>query len=208
MKDKYLLHVIAFCGLSTAGKTTAAEYLVEEYGATRLRFAKPLRDMLEPLGLTVAELYGELKQVPCDTLNGLTPEHVLRELGMWIRKTIGVDFLTSVVERELQDTLRELLYQHEFVVIEDLRCVNEREMLRRFALAHKDTVRVHIVRIKRAAALTRIDPAILDIHSPKYTPLEGEHQFFSHDYVLYNEGSPEDFEKTLRRLVNDIEAKG
>lgn len=73
MNERHLMHVIALCGLSTAGKTTAADYIQEEFGAARLRFAKPLRDMLEPLGLTQAELWGDKKQVPCDALNGCTP---------------------------------------------------------------------------------------------------------------------------------------
>lgn len=202
------MRIIALCGLSTAGKTTAADYIQEEFGAARLRFAKPLRDMLQPLGLTHDELWGDKKQVPCDALNGCTPEHVLRELGMWVRKTLGVDFLALQIERQLEEKLKEVIYQTEFVVMDDLRCVNERETLRRFQKLHEDVVRVHIVNVHRAAALQRIDPEALDSRSPKYVPLEGEHKFFTYDYVIYNDSTPEDFYKSLRQLIHEIELKG
>lgn len=208
MNEKHLMHILAFCGLSTAGKTTAADCIQEEFGAARLRFAKPLRDMLQPLGLTQAELWGDKKQVPCDALNGCTPEHVLRELGMWIRKTLGADFLALQIERQLEEKLNEVIYQTEFVVMDDLRCVNEREALRRFQKLHEQSVRVHIVNVRRAAALSRIDPDTLNIRSAKYMPLEGEHQFFTYDYVIYNDSTPEDFYKSLRQLIHEIELKG
>lgn len=208
MNERHVMHVIALCGLSTAGKTTAADYIQEAFGAARLRFAKPLRDMLQPLGLTQAELWGNKKQVPCDALNGCTPEHVLRELGMWIRKTLGADFLALQIERQLEEKLNEVIYQTEFVVMDDLRCVNEREALRRFQKLHEQSVRVHIVNVRRAAALSRIDPDTLNIRSAKYMPLEGEHQFFTYDYVIYNDSTPEDFYKSLRQLVHEIELKG
>ncbi len=208
MNEKRLMHILAFCGLSTAGKTTAADCIQEEFGAARLRFAKPLRDMLQPLGLTQAELWGDKKQVPCDALNGCTPEHVLRELGMWIRKTLGADFLALQIERQLEEKLNEVIYQTEFVVMDDLRCVNEREALRRFQKLHEQSVRVHIVNVRRAAALSRIDPDTLNIRSAKYMPLEGEHQFFTYDYVIYNDSTPEDFYKSLRQLIHEIELKG
>lgn len=208
MNERHLMHVIALCGLSTAGKTTAADYIQEEFGAVRLRFAKPLRDMLQPLGLTQAELWGDKKQVPCDALNGCTPEYVLRELGMWVRRTLGADFLALQIERQLEEKLNEVIYPTEFVVLDDLRCVNEREALRRFQKLHDESVRVHIVNVHRAAALQRIDPATLDSRSPKYVPLEGEHKFFTYDYVIYNDSTPEDFYKSLRQFVHEIEAGG
>jgi hypothetical protein len=45
--------IIAFCGRAGHGKSTAAQYLVERYGATRFAFAGPVKELARRLyGLT------------------------------------------------------------------------------------------------------------------------------------------------------------
>jgi len=218
-EQRYKFHVIAFCGLATAGKTTAADYLVDEYGADRVRFAAPLWSMLHPLGFTHEQLWGEEKRKPCTLLDGKTPEFALVQLGLFIRKEFGADFLVKRVTAALGELswLRHayalgqyeqgMEVQHTYVVIDDLRCVNEREALRAFALTHPQSIRVHIVNVKRAAALAAIDPETLSPQSVKYKQLEGEHLLFLHDYVIFNDSGVKEFEESLDLLVNEIEAK-
>ena len=219
-EQRYKFHVIAFCGLATSGKTTAADYLVDEYAADRVRFAAPLRSMLEPLGFTHEQLWGEEKRKSCTLLDGKTPEFALVQLGLLIRKEFGADFLVKRAMAALgemfgalhADALVDLHeqgmeLQHHYVVMDDLRCINEREALRAFALTHPQIIRVHIVNVKRAAALAAIDPETLSPQSVKYKQLEGEHLLFPHDYVIFNDSGVKEFEESLDMLVNEIEAK-
>lgn len=66
------MKLVGFCGLMGSGKTFAADYLVEKYGYTKVKFAKPLKDMLRAMGLTEEHIEGDLKELPCDLLDGRT----------------------------------------------------------------------------------------------------------------------------------------
>src|SRR6516164_9279263 len=80
--------VVGFAGRMHSGKTTAALELIR-YGFVRVRFAGPLKSMLHALGLTPAELDGDLKEQPCALLGGVTPRHAQQTLGTeWGRACI------------------------------------------------------------------------------------------------------------------------
>lgn len=84
--------VLAFTGLAGSGKSTAALHLVERYGFQRVRFAGPLKDMMRALGLTEAEIEGELKEKPCALLGGKTPRYAMQTIGTeWGRDLISQD---------------------------------------------------------------------------------------------------------------------
>lgn len=87
-----VMPLIAFAGPAGSGKTTAAQYLVDRYGYTRVRFAAPLKGMLRSLGLSDRELDGDAKEVPCGLLCGQTPRWAQQTLGTeWGRELIGGD---------------------------------------------------------------------------------------------------------------------
>lgn len=84
--------LIAFTGLAGSGKSTAAKYLVENHGFTRVRFAGPLKDMLRALGLDESEIEGDRKETPCELLGGKTPRKAMQYLGdEWGRQLIAQD---------------------------------------------------------------------------------------------------------------------
>lgn len=118
----FKMSLIAFCGYMGTGKTFAADYLVEEYGYTRVKFAGPLKNMLRTMGLTDEHIEGELKDKPCDLLDGKTPRWAMQSLGTeWGRDLISPNLWGNLWEKEVQ----ELLNQHKQVVVDDCRFDNE-----------------------------------------------------------------------------------
>jgi hypothetical protein len=118
--------LIGLCGAMKAGKSTAAEHLVEAHGFFRMRFAGPLKEMLKCLGLTQAEIDGDLKETPCAKLGGKTPRHAMQTLGTeWGRNLIWGDLWTDALRRSVEVAMA----CGGDVVIDDVRFPNEVKMI-------------------------------------------------------------------------------
>lgn len=116
------MRLIGFCGYMGSGKTFAADYLVEKYGYTRIKFAGPLKDMLRTMGLTEEHIEGKLKDVPSDLLCGRTPRWAMQSLGTeWGRECIGENLWGNIWESQV----KELLKSRRPVVVDDCRFDNE-----------------------------------------------------------------------------------
>ena len=116
------MRLIAFCGYMGSGKTYAADYLVERYGYTRVKFAGPLKNMLRTMGLTDEHIEGDLKDKPCDLLEGRTPRWAMQSLGTeWGRDLISPNLWGNLWEKEVQ----ELMSAGKPVVVDDCRFDNE-----------------------------------------------------------------------------------
>ena len=114
-------NLIAFVGPIDSGKTTCADYLVRQYGYTKVKFAAPLKRMLMELGLTDEHLEGALKEQPCDLLDGKTPRWAMQTLGTeWGRDHISPNLWGNVWEHHV----KRLLPQKK-VVTDDCRFRNE-----------------------------------------------------------------------------------
>ena len=125
MKKRQL---IAFCGAMGSGKTYAADYLIQNFGYTRVKFAKPLKDMLRAIGLTDEHIEGELKDLPCDLLDGRTPRWAMQSLGTeWGRTLISENLWGNLWEKQVES----LLQQNKPVVVDDCRFNNEAERVKR-----------------------------------------------------------------------------
>jgi hypothetical protein len=112
--------IIALTGPAQAGKSTIAEYLHQQYGYARVRFADPLKAMLGALGLTEYELEGAGKELPCQVLGGRTPRFAMQTLGTeWGRNLIGPNFWSDAWARRVGHGLGG------YVVAEDCRFPNE-----------------------------------------------------------------------------------
>lgn len=114
--------VLALCGRAGSGKSTAASYLVEQYGFTLVKFAAPLKDMLRAIGLTNEQIEGGLKEIPSPLLLGQTPRYAMQTLGTeWGRNMIGEDFWCSVWRIRAQQVLN----AGGKVLVDDCRFENE-----------------------------------------------------------------------------------
>ncbi len=96
--------IIALTGLSGSGKSEVAKYLQYGHGFTPVKFAGPLKAMLEAFyrycGVSddaiLRKLEGDLKETPCPYLCGRTPRYAMQTLGTeWGRQLIGGNLWTN-----------------------------------------------------------------------------------------------------------------
>lgn len=122
-----MTRVIAFLGPAGAGKSTATEFLVEKYGAKRYSLAGPLKEIAKRvLNFRDEQLYGtQAQKEAVDERYGFSARWFLQRLGTeGCRAVMGDDIWTktclSQIKREAPD----------LAVIDDMRFINESEMLR------------------------------------------------------------------------------
>lgn len=119
--------VIGFCGPAGHGKTTAALFVVASCpDFYRISFADPIRQMLQALGLSAADL-STGKQQPHPLLGGKTPRHAMQTLGTeWGRHAIDPEiWLRCARERALA-----IICAGGRVVFDDVRFDNEAQTIR------------------------------------------------------------------------------
>ena len=83
--------IIGLGGLAGVGKSTLAKILVDDYGYKVHKFATPIKRTLLDLGLTIDQVDGKLKNLPCAKLNNQAPRQAMQSLGDWGRN-IDSDF--------------------------------------------------------------------------------------------------------------------
>ena len=116
--------IIGLSGLKGSGKSTAANFLVED-GFVKMSFAEPIKRMLACVGLSHEDLYGDRKEEFNSMLNGKTPRYAMQTLGTeWGRDLIGPDLWVNVVKHDI-------LHSHaeDDIVIDDCRFPNEIAMI-------------------------------------------------------------------------------
>lgn len=120
------MNLIAFSGLKTSGKSTAANHLVKLYGAERISFAQPIREMLAVLGLSSADM-SVGKEKPHPVLGGNTPRFAMQTLGtQWGREMIDQRLWLNILAARVcaaKDAGK-------LVVVDDVRFPNEVELIR------------------------------------------------------------------------------
>jgi hypothetical protein len=121
--------VVAFTGVAGSGKSTAAQFLVDKLGYTRVRFAQGLKDMMRVIGATEEEIEGSLKETPAAWLCGKTPRQAMQALGTaWGRDSIGEDFWLSL----WRSRANKVIGEGGRVVTDDCRFPNEAAAIRKF----------------------------------------------------------------------------
>lgn len=117
-----MIRVIAFAGKAGAGKSTAARHLISNHGYTLVRFADPLKNMLRAMGLNEREINGDLREEPCELLDGQSPRLAMQTLGTeWGRNTISPDLWVNLWRSQV----RTLHLLDKPVVVDDMRFPNE-----------------------------------------------------------------------------------
>jgi hypothetical protein len=128
ISEESLPDVVAFTGVAGSGKSTAAGYLAERHGYTRVRFAGPLKAAMAAMGFSHSEIEGELKETPNDALGGKTPRYAMQTLGTeWGRNCIVDDFWIRLWRRDVDAVLA----GGGRVVVDDCRFPNEAQAIRK-----------------------------------------------------------------------------
>jgi hypothetical protein len=127
--------LIALLGFRGSGKSTIANYLVDNYNFTSLAFAEKLKQVVSTafdINLELLDGNSLESRVYRETQNefwAMTPRQMLETVGTKLfRKGISEDFWVKIVEKRIIH----LLSAGENVVISDLRFVNEWEMLKKY----------------------------------------------------------------------------
>lgn len=125
--------VLALVGPARAGKTTAALELVAQHALTRTRFADTLKAMISLLGVSDANVEGDLKEQPLPDLCGRSTRYAMTTLGTGWGRMMGHSIWAHQVVRRINDmsvTTNPSVAVHPLrVVIDDLRYPHELEAL-------------------------------------------------------------------------------
>jgi GTPase SAR1 family protein len=168
--------IIGFSGLAGAGKTTAANYFVEQ-GFRKDAYARVMKQVVSQLfSIPIEKLLGDAEQKnQVDLFWGLSYRRILQRFGTEAcRHTFGEDFW----EKVLWSNHRNMDYD---LVIDDVRFPNEAE-----AILRKGGIMIEIIR-----------PGIEQMDHASEIPLpEG---LLSHRVI--NENSIENLHHTLKWLL-------
>lgn len=122
------MQVIGLTGYAGSGKSTVANYLVEQHGFTRLSFAKPLKDMLRKLNPFISEGGDRTSYVLHELGEGCVkqsfPEYrrLLQVLGTDCIRAIDPDFWVKAAVAQMTDTNGKYVF-------DDVRFPNEAEVI-------------------------------------------------------------------------------
>ena len=117
--------IIGFTGPIGAGKSTAANVLVQQ-GWRRVRFAGPLKAMAQAFGLSFAQVDGDLKETPSELICRKTPRFFMQRLGTEFgRQMIGDDLWIRAFKHAVGQ-----VHEDAPIVVDDIRFANEAEAVR------------------------------------------------------------------------------
>lgn len=168
--------LIALTGLAGSGKSTVADYLIEQHDFARMKFAQGLKDMLRAIGLDDDDIEGSGKEQPHYKLCMRTPRHAMLTLGTeWGRNLIGEDLWVRILEDRINGSF------HTDIVVDDCRFPNEAAMIKRLG--------GQVWRIVRDTDRTINHPS------------ETEQSQFEADWTCFNNGSIFDLYNVLDAKV-------
>ncbi len=170
--------LIGVTGKAGVGKSTTAQVLVRDHGFVCVPFAGPLKKMLSALGLSDAELYGDMKEV-VNQFFGQTPRHMMQTLGTdWGREMIHPAIWLKAWELEAS--------KHEKVIVDDVRFMNEVDLIK--------SLNGMVIRLDRNIA-----------HNPETAKHASESLMEGHDWVVSSTScSPEEVAQTLLESYSPI----
>lgn len=144
--------IIGVSGQARHGKDTISDYLVTNYGFTKLFLAQPIKEVCQTIfSLNEEQLYGELKEV-VDIRWGISPREILQFVGTELfRNRIG-DLLPEVGDaiwvKCLIEKVKSIIERDPgaLIVISDVRFLNEWQEISKLPYK-KHCIRVYNPRI-------------------------------------------------------------
>ena len=121
-----MIKLIALTGAAGSGKSTVAKHLSNKrIPFVRTKFSGTLKKMLMQIpNVTTDMIEGELKEEPQELFGGKTPREVMQTLGTeWGRDSVYSKIWLDSWERSINDLT--------YIVVEDLRYLNEAELVKR-----------------------------------------------------------------------------
>lgn len=195
--------IIGISGPAGSGKSTVANYLCDNYFASKISFAEPIRKMLYPIidllkydqdESEVAKVLQEFKEDRIEEL-GASPRLLMQEIGGLFRE-INPDTFVNLAEKriEMVNGINELLTQlfnskgeipSYAYIIDDVRYDNEANWI-------TNTKKGTIVRVERPEHLAK---KVRDHHSERG---------INRDYVSYEYKNEDEEMKRVAEIAQDI----
>lgn len=164
--------LIVFTGKAGSGKSTVTKHLriKLDQKSIIISFADPIRNIFYALGLTEQHLKGDLKEVPCDLLSGVTPRYAMQTIGTnWARNIIHQDFWINIWKSRVQGYLNEYI-----IITDDCRFLNEEKIVK-----------------EMGGIIFRLVRDIRDIETANHES-EKEITFIKEDHIIDNNRSVDD----------------
>ena len=166
------------------GKTTAARFLMDNLGYTKIAFADPLRFMIERLLHSAGYSYNEIHWF----LNG-GKEQDIEVIGASYRhlaRTLGTEWGRNLIHPELWLKIAEQKFIHTDppICVDDVRFLNELELLRRHNFA--------LVKVVRDVSRSDADTHESDVSL---------RDFDGWDHVIENNGTLEELCSKVRGIA-------
>ena len=181
--------LIGFAGKKFSGKSTAANWFIQNENAICIPVAQPLKDGLQVMfGWTSEQLADpELKEV-VDPFLGFSPRRAMQLIGTeGVRKLLGEDTWAKMLMKTINNIWS--FQPDQVIVVPDIRFEDE-------AAAIRDAggVIVHVIR--------HVVNHIVDGHSS-----EAGIQTKAGDWLIHNDRSLEDFEEVLKNLAETVDTR-
>jgi len=189
-----MVKLIGFTGRARSGKTTAARLInsrniriinnVTKLQSVRLSFATPLKSMASFLYPEIKEsFYGDKTQV--HEPSGKTAREILQLLGTEVCRNIYHDTWIDIMDRKVRNHI-----DKKIITIDDIRFDNEFDFVRN----HKGTENYMIGVVRGSDKQDKHKSEDVDALIDKC------------DYVVYNDGSRDDYINSLRDTLLKIGA--
>ena len=177
--------IIGLSGHAQTGKDTIADYLVKNYGFTRVAFADPIREAVYKLNPKI-NVY-DMNSVPLSTAVdrlGWETVKVQSEDARWLLQRMGTEVGRELLgENVWVDKAMKKALQHDKVVITDVRYPNEVEAI----LSHSGAV-WRVIKDDTGAVNRHASESALD-----------DHDF---EYIIFNNDTKQDLYKSIDDLMN------
>jgi signal transduction histidine kinase len=177
--------IIGLSGYAQTGKDTIADYLIKNYGFTRVSFADPIREALYKLNpnIRLAESYGASLSHAVDSMGweevkrlSADARELLQRLGTEVgRSMFGDSFWV--------DMAMEKARSHDKVVFTDVRYPNELQAIVEASGAVWRVVKDNVGAVNRHASETALD----------------DYQF---EYIIFNNDTIESLYESIDNFMN------
>tara|TARA_A100001015_G_scaffold159265_1_gene176959 strand:+ start:1269 stop:1829 length:561 start_codon:yes stop_codon:yes gene_type:complete len=115
--------LIGLCGKKGSGKTYIANHMNETHDAIVCRFADTIKCMMKVMGFNERQISGDLKEKPCEILDGKTPRYAMQTLGTeWGRDMIHKNIWVNIA-------LARTEHMSGVAIFDDVRFPNEIEAI-------------------------------------------------------------------------------
>lgn len=128
--------LLGLTGPAGCGKTTLANYLVQEHQFVEISFAEPIRDMVASLLRIDRSIFDAMitdrttKESPLPNI-GASPRRLMQTIGTeWGRKLIDDDLWVNLARDRIEFIEQTLRHEYAGIVISDVRFENEAKFIR------------------------------------------------------------------------------